>query len=38
MAVLSDPETASWLHREAWLRPTGQLGEWWQAAIFDSSL
>jgi membrane glycosyltransferase len=36
MAVLSDPETASWLHREAWLRPTGQLGEWWRAAIFQS--
>jgi len=37
MAVLCEPETASWLHREAWLRSDDQLSEWWRAAILESS-
>jgi hypothetical protein len=35
IAVLSDPDTTSWVHREAWLRPAGDLGEPWRAAIFQ---
>jgi membrane glycosyltransferase len=33
LLVLSDGETMSWLHRQAWLRPTESLAPWWQAAI-----
>ena len=35
LAVLSDPDTTSWLHREAWLRAADQLAPWWRVAIFQ---
>jgi membrane glycosyltransferase len=31
--VLSDAEVMSWLHRQAWLRPSGTLARWWQEQI-----
>jgi membrane glycosyltransferase len=31
--ALSDPATMSWLHRQAWLRPSQTLALWWQKAI-----
>jgi membrane glycosyltransferase len=30
MLILSDAEWLPWLHRQAWLRPTGTLARWWQ--------
>jgi membrane glycosyltransferase len=33
MLVLSDAETMSWLHRQAWLRPSEHFAPWWQKAI-----
>ena len=33
MRLLSDPTTMSWLHRQAWLRPSQTLALWWQNAI-----
>jgi len=33
LLVLSDADTVSWLHRQAWLRPGGTLAPWWRAAI-----
>ena len=31
--LMSDPDTMSWLHWQAWVRPPDQLAEWWQRAI-----
>ena len=31
--LLSDAATMSWLHRQAWLRPSQTLALWWQKAI-----
>ncbi|HWF18915.1 MAG TPA: glucans biosynthesis glucosyltransferase MdoH [Verrucomicrobiae bacterium] len=31
--VMSDAETMSWLHRQAWLRPGETLAPWWSSAI-----
>ena len=31
--VLSDADVMSWLHRQAWLRPSEALSSWWQSAI-----
>jgi membrane glycosyltransferase len=31
--VLSDAEVMSWLHRQAWIRPSDSLASWWQTAI-----
>lgn len=33
MLVMSDAETMSWLHRQAWLRPGETLAPWWSSAI-----
>jgi len=33
MLVLSDVETMSWLHRQAWIRPAGTMARWWYKAI-----
>ena len=33
LVVLSDADTVSWLHRQAWLRPAETLAPWWQDAI-----
>jgi membrane glycosyltransferase len=33
MRLLSDPAAMSWLHRQAWLRPSQTLALWWQKAI-----
>jgi membrane glycosyltransferase len=30
LLILSDAEWLPWLHRQAWLRPTGTLAKWWQ--------
>ncbi len=34
IAVMTDPGTMAWLHREAWLRTPKNLDESWQRAIF----
>jgi membrane glycosyltransferase len=31
--VLSDADVVPWLHRQAWIRPSKTLAEWWQTAI-----
>jgi membrane glycosyltransferase len=31
--ILSDAEVLPWLHRQAWLRPSGTLARWWQEQI-----
>lgn len=31
--VMSDAETMSWLHRQAWVRPGELLAHWWRVAI-----
>jgi membrane glycosyltransferase len=31
--LLSDPAIMSWLHRQAWIRPSPALALWWQKAI-----
>ncbi len=33
LLVLSDADTMSWVHRQAWLRPSETLAGWWQTAI-----
>jgi membrane glycosyltransferase len=33
LLVLSDADTMSWLHRQAWLRPSETLAAWWQNII-----
>ena len=33
MKLLSDAEIMSWLHRQAWMRPSPALALWWQKAI-----
>ena len=33
LLVLSDAETVSWLHRQAWVRPGETSAAWWQGAI-----
>jgi membrane glycosyltransferase len=33
MRLLSSPDAMSWLHRQAWLRPSQMLALWWQKAI-----
>ncbi len=32
-ALLLDPESMTWLHRELWRRPQAELAEWWQLAV-----
>jgi membrane glycosyltransferase len=31
--VLSDADVVPWLHRQAWVRPSKSLSDWWQTAI-----
>ena len=31
--IMSDAEVMSWLHRQAWLRPSSSLASWWSSAI-----
>jgi membrane glycosyltransferase len=31
--VLSDADVVPWLHRQAWVRPSKSLSDWWQVAI-----
>lgn len=31
--VLSDADVVPWLHRQAWVRPSKTLADWWQTAI-----
>jgi membrane glycosyltransferase len=33
LLILSDAEVLIWLHRQAWLRPSGTLARWWQEQI-----
>ncbi len=33
LLVLSDADTLTWLHRQAWVRPSATLAPWWQTAI-----
>jgi membrane glycosyltransferase len=33
LVILSDAEVLPWLHRQAWLRPSGTLAPWWQEQI-----
>ena len=33
LLILSDAEQMSWLHRQAWLRPSSALARWWQNQI-----
>jgi membrane glycosyltransferase len=33
LLLLSDADAMSWLHRQAWLRPSEGLASWWQNAI-----
>jgi membrane glycosyltransferase len=33
LLILSDAEGLLWLHRQAWLRPSGTLARWWQEQI-----
>jgi membrane glycosyltransferase len=33
LLILSDAEELPWLHRQAWLRPSGTLARWWQEQI-----
>jgi membrane glycosyltransferase len=33
LLILSDAEVLPWLHRQAWLRPSGTLARWWQEQI-----
>lgn len=32
-ALLLDPESMAWLHRELWRRPQVELADWWQLAV-----
>jgi hypothetical protein len=32
MLILSDPDTLSWLHRQAWFRANNQVNASWRAA------
>jgi len=31
--IMSDAEQLSWLHRQAWMRPSATLARWWQGQI-----
>src|SRR5579862_6046366 len=31
--ILSDADVVPWLHRQAWVRPSKSLADWWQTAI-----
>ena len=33
LLILSDADSLPWLHRQAWLRPSGTLARWWQNQI-----
>jgi membrane glycosyltransferase len=33
LLILSDANSLPWLHRQAWLRPSGTLARWWQNQI-----
>jgi membrane glycosyltransferase len=33
LLILSDPDVLPWLHRQAWLRPSGTLARWWREQI-----
>jgi membrane glycosyltransferase len=33
LLILSDADSLPWLHRQAWLRPSGTLAKWWQNQI-----
>lgn len=33
MLIMSDADVLPWLHRQAWLRPSGTLAKWWQAQV-----
>jgi membrane glycosyltransferase len=33
MALLLDPESMIWLHRQLWTCPAGELAEWWRVAM-----
>jgi membrane glycosyltransferase len=33
LLILSDADVLAWLHRQAWLRPSGTLARWWQEQI-----
>ncbi len=33
LLILSDADLLPWLHRQAWLRPSGTLARWWQNQI-----
>jgi membrane glycosyltransferase len=33
LVILNDAEVLPWLHRQAWLRPSGTLAPWWQEQI-----
>jgi membrane glycosyltransferase len=33
LLILSDADSLPWLHRQAWLRPSGTLAKWWQTQI-----
>lgn len=37
ITILSDIDNMLWLHRQAWLRPSSELAEWWQKAIKEKS-
>jgi membrane glycosyltransferase len=36
--ILSDAEVLPWLHRQAWLRPSGTLARFWQEQIRQYAL
>jgi len=33
LLILSDADVLAWLHRQAWLRPSGTFARWWQEQI-----
>ena len=33
MALLLDPESMIWLHRELWSYPVNDLADWWRLAM-----
>jgi membrane glycosyltransferase len=33
LLIMSDADQLSWLHRQAWLRPSATLARWWQSQI-----
>jgi membrane glycosyltransferase len=38
LLILSDADSLPWLHRQAWLRPSGTLAKWWQNQIRQYAL